>query len=94
MLILRYWKHLKTIIHGYIKDYNLYLNYYKILDKKYLRDDKKDWTFFQYNSGDLVYIFTLLTSQLRTSSRKVAIKYIGLLVVYKITDPPNYLLMT
>ena len=48
--------------------------------------------FFQYNSGDLVFIISLFTSQLRTSSRKVAIKYIGPLVVYKIIDPHNYLL--
>ena len=36
----------------------------------------------------------MLTSQLRTSSRKVAIKYIGPLVIYKIIDPHNNLLMT
>ena len=54
----------------------------------------KDRDFFQYNSGDLVYIISPLTSQLRTSSRKVAIKYVGPLVVYKIIDPHNYLLMT
>ena len=51
-------------------------------------------SFFQYNSGDLVYIISLLTSQLTISSRKVAIKYIGPLIIYKITDPHNYLLMT
>ena len=33
-------------------------------------------------------------SQLRTSSRKVARKYVDHLVVYKIIDPHNYLLMT
>ena len=49
---------------------------------------------FQYNSGDLVYIISPLTSQLRTSSRKVTIKYIGPLVIYKILDSHNYLLMT
>ena len=49
---------------------------------------------YQYNSGDLVYIISPLSSQLRTSSRKVTIKYIGSLVVYKIVDPHNYLLMT
>ena len=42
---------------------------------------------FQYTSGDLVYIISPLTSQLRTSSRKVTIKYVGPLVVYKIVDP-------
>ena len=34
---------------------------------------------FQYNSGDLVYIISPLTSQLRTSSRKVTIKICGTL---------------
>ena len=48
---------------------------------------------FQYNNGDLVYIFSPLTSQLRTASRKVAIKYVGPLAIYKIVDPHNYLLM-
>ena len=49
---------------------------------------------FQYNSGDLVYIILPLTSQLRTASRKVSIKYVGPLVVYKIVDLHNYLLIT
>ena len=35
-----------------------------------------------------------MTTQLRTSSRKVAINYVGHLVVYKIVDPHNYFLMT
>ena len=42
----------------------------------------------------LVYIISPLTSHLRTSSRKVTIKYVGPLVIYKIVDPNNYLLMT
>ena len=54
----------------------------------------KDQEFFRYNSKDLVYIISPLTSQLRTASRKVAIKYVGPLVIYKIVDPHNYLLMT
>ena len=49
---------------------------------------------FQYNGGDLVYIILSLTSQLRTASRKVSIKYVGPLAVYKIVDPHNYLLIT
>ena len=49
---------------------------------------------FQYNSRDLVYIISPLTSQLRTASRKVSIKYVGPLAVYKIVDPHNYLLIT
>ena len=48
---------------------------------------------FQYNSRDLVYIISSLTSQLRTNSRKVTINYVGPLVIYKIVDPHNYLLM-
>ena len=48
---------------------------------------------FQYNNGDIVYIISPLTSQLRTNSRKVTIKYVGPLVIYKIVDPHNYLLM-
>ena len=54
----------------------------------------KDREYFQYNSGDLVYLISPLTSQLRTASRKIMIKYVGPLVVYKIVDPHNYLLMT
>ena len=49
---------------------------------------------FQYRGGDLVYIISPLTSQLRTNSWKIAVKYVGHVVVYKIIDPHNYLLMT
>ena len=35
-----------------------------------------------------------MTSQLRTASRKIMVKYVGPLVVYKIVDLHNYLLMT
>ena len=54
----------------------------------------KDRGFFQYKSGDLIYIMPPLTSQLCTASHKVAIKYVGPIVIYKIIDPHNYLLMT
>ena len=54
----------------------------------------KDRSFFQYNSGDLVYIISPLTSQLCTASRKVMIKYVGPAAIYKIIVPHNYLLMT
>ena len=54
----------------------------------------KDREYFQYNTGDLVYLISPLTTQLRTSSTKVDIKYVGPLVIYKIVDPHNYLLMT
>ena len=54
----------------------------------------RDRDYFQYNSGDLVYIISPFTSQLRTASRKIAIKYVGPLAVNKIVDPHNYLLIT
>ena len=54
----------------------------------------KDRDDFQYNSGDLVYIMSSLTSQLRMASRKVSIKYVGPLAVYKIVDLHIYLLIT
>ena len=54
----------------------------------------KDREDFQYNSRDLVYIILPLTSQLKTASRKVSIKYVCPLVVYKIVDQHNYLLIT
>ena len=54
----------------------------------------KDREDIQYNSRDLVYIISPLTSKLRTASRKVSIKYVGPLAIYKIIDPHNYLLIT
>ena len=56
---------------------------------KRLAMTNKDKSFFQYNSGDLVYIISPLTNQLCRASRKVMIKYVGLVVIYKITDPHN-----
>ena len=86
----------------------IFKDYYNLINKqlqylhKLLQDFKskrlaiinKDRTFFQYTSGDLVYIISPLTSKLHTASRKVTIKYVGLVVIYKIIDPHNYLLMT
>ena len=54
----------------------------------------KDRDDFQYNSGDKVYIISPLKSQLRMASRKVSIKYVGPLAVYKIVDSHNCLLIT
>ena len=54
----------------------------------------KDREFFQYNSRDLVYLISPLTSQLRKTSRKFGVNYVGPLVIYKIVDPHKYLLMT
>ena len=85
-----------------------YKEYYEQLEKrlKYLQkvllDFKtrqlallsKDWEYFQYNSEDLVYLISPLMGQLRTISRKIMVKYVEPVVVYKIIDPHNYLLMT
>ena len=90
-----------------IKVSGMFKGYYTLLNKrlKYLHKLLQDFrskglaminidrNFFQYNSGDLVHIISPLTSQLRTSSKKVAIKYISPVDVYKIIDPHNYLLM-
>ena len=54
----------------------------------------KDRGIFQYKGGDLVHIISPLTRQLCTASCKVATKYVGPVVVYKIKDPHNYLIMT
>ena len=70
--------------------HNLLLNF----KSKRLAMINIDRAFFQYNSGDLVYIISPLTSQLCTASRKITIKYVGPVVIYKIIDPHNYLLMT
>ena len=64
------------------------------LKSKRLAMINKDRTFFQYNSGDFVYIVSLHTSQLCMASRKLMIKYVGPVVIYTIIDPRNYLLMT
>ena len=42
----------------------------------------------------MVYIISPLTGQLHTASQKVPIKYVGPVVIYKIIDPHNHLLMT
>ena len=53
----------------------------------------KDQNLFQYNSGDLLYIISLLTSQLRTSSRKEVIKISRSCSNVQNIDPHKYLLM-
>ena len=91
-----------------IKVSGTFKDYYTLLNKriqylhKLLQDFKskrlaiinKDRTFFQYNSGDLVYIISPLTGQLCTASRKVMITYVGPVIMYKIIHPHNHLLMT
>ena len=49
---------------------------------------------FQYRGGCLVNIISPLTSQLGTNSQKIAIKYVGSVVIYKMIYLHNYLLMT
>ena len=77
--------------------------YYELLNKriKYLQDIlfnfksqrlamiNKDRENFQYKGGDLVYIISPLTSQLRTNSWKIAIKYVGPVVIYKKSGSPQ-----
>ena len=64
------------------------------LKSKRLAMINKDRAFFWYKGENLVYIISPLTSQLQTASCKVAIKYVGPVIIYKIIDPHNYVLMT
>ena len=71
-----------------IKVSGTYKDYFTLLNKrlhymqnllqnfrmKHLALINKDREYFQYNSGDLVYLISPLTTQLRTASRKMAIK--------------------
>ena len=92
----------------YIKVSRNFKEYCELLNKriKYLQDilfSFKSWCLaminkdrekFQYKGGDLIYIISPLTSKLGTNSQKIAVKCVGPVVVYKIVDPHNYLLMT
>ena len=86
-------------VSGTFKDYYNLLNerlqyLHKLLqDFKQLAMINKDRSFFLYNRGDLTHIISLLTSQLCTTSRQVLIKYVCPVVIYKIIDLHNYLLM-
>ena len=78
-----------------IKVTGTYKDYYTLLNKRlhYLQNllqnfkmkclalINKDKEYFQYNSGDLVYLISPLTTQFRTAPRNVAIKYVGPLVI-------------
>ena len=89
-----------------IKVSGTFREYYELLNRriKYLQNIlfkskrlamiNKDRAFFQYKSGNLIYIISPLTSQLCTAPCKVAIKYVCPVIIYKIIDPHNYLLMT
>ena len=80
-----------TLLNKRLKYLHNLLQYFK---SKRIAMINKDRAFFQYNSRDLVYIISPLTSQLCTASRNIMIKYVRPIVVYKIVDPHNYLLMT
>ena len=81
-----------------IKVSGIFKEYYELLNKrlKYLHDTllnfkskrlamiNKDRVFFHYKSSDLVYSISPLNSQLHTASCKVAIKYVGPIVIYKL----------
>ena len=83
-------------------------DYYNLLNKglHYLPNMLQDFKFkrlvmmnkymsyFIYNSEGLVCIISSLTSQLHIASRHVTIKYVGLVLIYKIISPHNYLLIT
>ena len=89
------------------KNSGTYKDYHTLLTKrlKYLQNTLQNFKtkhialinkhreYFQYNPGVLVYLISPLITQLGTNSRKVSIKYVGPLVIYKIIDPHNYLLM-
>ena len=80
-----------------IKVPEAFKDYFNLLNKqlrylhKLLQDFKskrlvminKDRNFFKCNSRGLVYIISPPISQLQTLSRKVAMKYVGLVVVLK-----------
>ena len=70
--------------------HTLFLNF----KSKRLAMINKDRAFFQYNIRYLVYIISLITSKLHTASRKITIKYVGPVVIYKVIETHNYLLMT
>ena len=88
-------------VSGTFKDYHELLNkrlkyLHEILQNfksKRIALINQDRTFFRYNSGDLVYIISPLKSQLHMALRKIMIKYVGPIVVYKIIDLHNYPLM-
>ena len=86
-----------------IKVLGTFKDYYNLLNKrlqylhKVLQDFKskrlaminKDRSFFPYNSGDIVYFISPLTSQLCTASKKIMIKYVEPVVIYQVIDPKN-----
>ena len=88
------------------KFWKTFKEYYELLSKrleylkKLLFDFKmklsmwnKERGLFQYKSGDVVYIISLLTSQLQTISRKVSMKFVEPVAGYKNIYPNSFLPM-
>ena len=90
-----------------VKILGTYKEYYELVNKRFeylqkllfnLKMEKlsmllKEREFFQYKPLDLVYI-SPLTCQLKTSSRKVYLKFVRPREVYKGVDPKLFLLCT
>ena len=89
-------------VSGTYKDYHTLLtkrlkylqNMPQNFKSKHIALINNDREYFQYRPGDLVYLISPLTMELRTNSIKVSVKCVGPLVIYRIVDPHNYLLMT
>ena len=85
------------MVAGTFKDYYNLLNIRLECLQKLLQDFKskrlaminKDWAFFWYNSSDLAYVISPLMTQLHTTSRKVIMKYVGPVVIYKMRKLPS-----
>ena len=76
--------HLKTVINLLNKRLQYLHKLLQDFKTKRLAMINKDRSLFQYNSGDLVYIISLLMSHLQTTSRKIMIKYVGPVVIYEL----------
>ena len=53
----------------------------------------KDQPMNEYQSGDLVYLLSPQTSQLKTSSRNFKVKFVVPVLLHKIIDRFQYILM-
>ena len=83
-------EHTKNITHNWVRRLQYLHKLLQDARTKRLALMNKDRDYFQYNSSRTsVYIISPLNSQLRTVSRKITIKYVDLLTVYKIIDPHN-----
>ena len=81
-----------------IKISGSYKDYYTLLNKRLnnfheILQQFKSKRLAMINKDQEFGIHNFPINKLRTASRKVAIKYVVPLVIYKITDAPNYILM-